>query len=88
MISRLKLIRVLRGIGDPSGSEKVNAIASAESGEGIPRFRMSCLDSSTSLPELSYLYPQLVRSACKASSSVRYARPCIRRKNGSACRCF
>ncbi len=54
-ICRLKLIRVLRGIALPSGSENVRAMASAESGEGIPRLRMSCLDSSTSLPELSYL---------------------------------
>ena len=33
---RLKLIALLRGVGEPSGSEKVNAIASALSGDGIP----------------------------------------------------
>ena len=54
-MARLKFSKLLRGIGDPSGSEKVSAIASAESGEGIPRFRISCFDSSTNLPELSYL---------------------------------
>jgi hypothetical protein len=31
-MARLKFSRLLRGIGDPSGSEKVSAMASAESG--------------------------------------------------------
>ena len=31
----LKLVAMLRGIGDPSGSEKVSAIASALSGLGM-----------------------------------------------------
>jgi hypothetical protein len=34
----LKLVAMLRGIGNPSGSLKVRAIASALSGLGMPRF--------------------------------------------------
>jgi hypothetical protein len=35
-----------------TGSLKVSASASAESGEGIPRFRISCFDFRTNLPSI------------------------------------
>jgi hypothetical protein len=47
-----------RGLGGTTaitGSAKVSATASPSSGEGTPRRRISCFDSSSSRPDESYL---------------------------------
>jgi hypothetical protein len=46
----LKPIALERTTGDPPGSEKHNATASASSGDGMPRFFMSDFASSKSRP--------------------------------------
>jgi hypothetical protein len=49
---RLKLSAMLRGTGEPPGSVKHSATASASSGVGTPRRRISSFDSSNSFSSL------------------------------------
>jgi hypothetical protein len=58
----LKISACYLGISAPAGFKEQSAMASASSGDGIPRLRMriSSLASSTSWPLESYLWPGLL----------------------------